>query len=41
MEQEIPTDWECQKNADRQYIMFDLSNLSSKLKLPSVEVIIL
>lgn len=41
MEQEIPTDWACQKNADRQYIMFDLYNLWSKFKLSCVEIIIL
>lgn len=41
MEQEIPTDWSYQENADRQYIMFDPDNLWSKFKWFSVEIIIL
>lgn len=41
MEQEIPADWACQKNADRLCIMFDLYNLWSKFKLSSADIIIL
>lgn len=40
MDKENPY-WLCQKNADKQYIKFDIYNLRSKYKLSSVEIIIL